>query len=387
MFNHAYRDPSSGAAACSRPGSVLLAWIAGAPAARAAERELLVFAAASLTNVLEELGARYTRETGQPVKFSFAASSALARQLEAGAGADVFISADVEWMDYVQARGLIDLRSRRDLLGNRLVLIAPASSSIALEDRAGLPLAEALGTGPARDRRPRLRSGRPLRALRARRRSACGARSSTGSCAPTTCAPALAFVPAARPARHRVRDRREGRSGVRVVGRLPRGLASADHLSGRGHCGRRLRSGAVSSSSWKRGFPGHVPAGRFHHASLTLTATGEPMHRYLVPHLPWRRSRSRPFRRRPSVEERLEQCSRRSKPSARRSRPSRSCSRRKPPISRSCAWGWPAGRARRAARSPPGRDRRAQAGGSRDKARRPGRAADRNGRGPSDDHE
>ena len=72
------------------------------------DQEILVFAAASLANVLDEIGTAYTQQTKQPVKFSYAASSALARQLEAGARADVFFSADLEWMDYVQARGLID---------------------------------------------------------------------------------------------------------------------------------------------------------------------------------------------------------------------------------------------------------------------------------------
>jgi molybdate transport system substrate-binding protein len=127
----------------------------GSPAGRAAEPELLVFAAASLTNVLEALGPDYTKATGQPVKFSFAASSALARQLEAGAAADVFLSADIEWMDYVQARGLIVRTSRRDLLGNRLILIAPASSTVALEIKPGFALAEALGA------RGRLATGDP----------------------------------------------------------------------------------------------------------------------------------------------------------------------------------------------------------------------------------
>jgi molybdate transport system substrate-binding protein len=125
--------------------ALLLSLASQAPAARAAEPELLVFAAASLTNVLEELGALYTRVTSQPVKFSFAASSALARQLEAGATADVFLSADLEWMDYVEQRELIDRASRRDLLGNRLVLIAPKESLVSLELVPGFPLAEALG--------------------------------------------------------------------------------------------------------------------------------------------------------------------------------------------------------------------------------------------------
>jgi molybdate transport system substrate-binding protein len=121
------------------------AWI-GAPA-RAADPELLVFVAASLTNALEAIGPLYTKETGQTVKFSFAASSALARQLEAGAAADAFVSADIEWMDYVQARGLITRETRRDLLGNHLVLIAPASSKVALQIAPGFALAKALGDG------------------------------------------------------------------------------------------------------------------------------------------------------------------------------------------------------------------------------------------------
>jgi molybdate transport system substrate-binding protein len=115
--------------------------------ARAADPELLVFAAASLTNVLDALGPEYTKATGQPVKFSFAASSALARQLEAGASADVFLSADAEWMDYVQTRNLIDPSTRRDLLGNRLVLIAPASNTVTLKIEPGFALGRALGSG------------------------------------------------------------------------------------------------------------------------------------------------------------------------------------------------------------------------------------------------
>jgi molybdate transport system substrate-binding protein len=118
----------------------------GAPA-RAADPELLVFAAASLTNALEALGPVYAKAAGQPVKFSFAASSALARQLEAGATADVFMSADLEWMDYVQQRGLIDPATRRDLVGNHLVLIAPTSSRVALAIEPGFALAKALGNG------------------------------------------------------------------------------------------------------------------------------------------------------------------------------------------------------------------------------------------------
>jgi molybdate transport system substrate-binding protein len=118
-----------------------------AHAADEASPDLLVFAAASLTSVLDEIGTAYTQQTRQQVKFSYAASSALARQLEAGARADVFFSADLEWMDYVQARGLIDRSTRRNVLGNRLALVAPADSKVELKIAPGFKLAETLGKG------------------------------------------------------------------------------------------------------------------------------------------------------------------------------------------------------------------------------------------------
>jgi molybdate transport system substrate-binding protein len=108
---------------------------------------IIVFAAASLTNALQELGDGFTKETSIPVKFSFAASSTLARQIENGAPADVFLSADLEWMDYLQTRNLIQADSRHDMLGNRLVLIAPADSKLKLKIEPHFPLLEALGRG------------------------------------------------------------------------------------------------------------------------------------------------------------------------------------------------------------------------------------------------
>ena len=120
---------------------------AAAPSDKVGEPALVVFAAASLTNVLQELGDGFTRETGIRVKFSFAASSALARQIENGAPADVFFPADIEWMDYLQARKLIDADSRHDVVGNRLVLIAPADSLVQLSIGPKFPLAAALGKG------------------------------------------------------------------------------------------------------------------------------------------------------------------------------------------------------------------------------------------------
>ena len=88
---------------------------------------LTVFAAASLKESLDEAAAAYEKSTGQAVRVSYAASSALARQIEQGAPADAFLSADLDWMDYLQQRELIDTDTRRNLLGNTLVLIAPAS--------------------------------------------------------------------------------------------------------------------------------------------------------------------------------------------------------------------------------------------------------------------
>jgi molybdate transport system substrate-binding protein len=115
------------------------------PASFAAERVLTVFAAASLTDVLEEAGSAYTKHSGVPVRFSFAASSALARQIESGAPADVFVSADQEWMDYLAGRRLVQTDTRTDVAGNSLVLVAPADSKATVRVQPGMPLAQLLG--------------------------------------------------------------------------------------------------------------------------------------------------------------------------------------------------------------------------------------------------
>src|SRR5471032_366533 len=107
--------------------------------------ELVVFGAASLTNVLQDIGSAYTAQTGQHAQLSFAASSALARQIEAGTRADVFVSADEDWMDYLATRKLIEPKSRHDIVMNRLVLIAPAQSPIKLKIASHFALAAALG--------------------------------------------------------------------------------------------------------------------------------------------------------------------------------------------------------------------------------------------------
>ena len=116
--------------------------------ARAAETgDVTVYAAASLTNVLQDVDKAFEASGGAKVKFSFAASSLLAKQIEAGAGADAFFSADTEWMDYLATRNLIQPATRKDLLSNSLVLIAGKDSTITLDIKPGFALATALGDG------------------------------------------------------------------------------------------------------------------------------------------------------------------------------------------------------------------------------------------------
>lgn len=107
-------------------------------------KPIVVYAAASLTDALKEIGTAWEARGGSKVQFSFAASSMLARQIEAGAGADVFFSADIDWMDYLQSRSLIAAPTRTNLLGNRLVLVAPVTSKIELKIAPGFALAAAL---------------------------------------------------------------------------------------------------------------------------------------------------------------------------------------------------------------------------------------------------
>ncbi len=106
-----------------------------------------MFAAASLANVLGDLDNSFTARTGIRVTSSLAASSTLAKQIEAGAPADAFFSADLQWMDYLQQRGLLRPGSRRDVVGNSLVLIAPAVRPLRVEIGPGFDLAQLLGGG------------------------------------------------------------------------------------------------------------------------------------------------------------------------------------------------------------------------------------------------
>lgn len=107
--------------------------------------KVTVFAAASLQEALEEVAKPFEERTGHSVVTSFAGSSALARQIQSGAPADLFISADPDWADYVEQRGLVVAGSRRNLVRNELVLVAPANSKIDMKLVPGVDIAGALG--------------------------------------------------------------------------------------------------------------------------------------------------------------------------------------------------------------------------------------------------
>jgi molybdate transport system substrate-binding protein len=124
-----------------------LAGLTPQPAA-AQDKLITVFAAASMKNALDDVSAAYTKSTGTKVTASYAASSALARQIEQGAPADVFMSADLKWMDFLQEKKAIRADTRVNLLGNRLVLIVPKDSKVQKVDIAkGLDLAKLIGDG------------------------------------------------------------------------------------------------------------------------------------------------------------------------------------------------------------------------------------------------
>lgn len=117
------------------------------PLARAQSTGLVVFAAASLKNALDEIAGAWSKETGKPApRISYAASSALAKQMEQGAPADLFISADTDWMDYVEKKDLIKKDTRFNLLGNKIVLIAPRDSKTTVAVKPGFDLAKALNS-------------------------------------------------------------------------------------------------------------------------------------------------------------------------------------------------------------------------------------------------
>ena len=127
--------------------AAVLTLAAGTAPAAAQSRDVLVFAAASLKNALDEIAAQWQRESGKKAAISYAASNTLIKQIEQGAPADIFISADLDWMDYGQQKNLIKPDTRSNLLGNRLVLVAPKDSNISANIQPGFDLAALLKGG------------------------------------------------------------------------------------------------------------------------------------------------------------------------------------------------------------------------------------------------
>jgi len=130
---------------------ILAGSLFAAPALAASAAEppapVVVFAAASLKNALDDVKTAWEHKTGKSAVVDYAASNALAKQIEQGAPADIFVSADRDWMQYLSDKGLTRKASERDLLGNRLVLVAPAASAVQLRIETGFDLAGALGDG------------------------------------------------------------------------------------------------------------------------------------------------------------------------------------------------------------------------------------------------
>ncbi len=120
----------------------------GDPLACAAETaSTTIFAAASTTNAITDIAKLFEQKKKAKVTHSFASSSTLAKQIEQGAPADVFLSANPKWMDYLEKKKMIVPQSRFNLLGNKIVLIAPASSSLKVHISPQFDLAKALGNG------------------------------------------------------------------------------------------------------------------------------------------------------------------------------------------------------------------------------------------------
>lgn len=127
---------------------VLLAASMGLSAAQAQTKEVVIFAAASLKNALDEIAGNWAKAAGEPMpKISYAASNTLAKQIEQGAPADMFLSADLDWMDYAASKDLIKKDSRVSLLANRIALVAGKDSKVDIKLAPGADLAKALAGG------------------------------------------------------------------------------------------------------------------------------------------------------------------------------------------------------------------------------------------------
>lgn len=149
-YSRAWTLVDTRAMGCTRRGA-LAALFAFALAALAPQpalaQPLRVFAASSLTDALSEAGRAYAAAGHPAPVFNFASSSVLARQIDQGARADIFVSADEPWMDYLAERRLIDVSTRVSFLSNRLVLVSPADRPLHVQLRSGFDLAGALDGG------------------------------------------------------------------------------------------------------------------------------------------------------------------------------------------------------------------------------------------------
>ncbi|KZD10999.1 molybdate ABC transporter substrate-binding protein [Oceanibaculum pacificum] len=128
-------------------GLAIAAGVLAQPALAQDKTPVTVFAAASLKNALDAVAGAWMKQGGIPPRISYAGSSALARQIEQGAPADVFISADIDWMDFLQQRNLVKPETRSNLLGNSIVLVAQKDTAQKLTIEAGFPLADLLKGG------------------------------------------------------------------------------------------------------------------------------------------------------------------------------------------------------------------------------------------------
>ena len=117
------------------------------PTISSAQEKVVIFAAASLKNAVDDIVEDWETRTGKTAAVSYAGSSTLAKQIEQGAPADIFMSADLEWMGYLSGKGLTVKESERVLLGNRLALVAPTDSQVTAKISPGFDLADVLGDG------------------------------------------------------------------------------------------------------------------------------------------------------------------------------------------------------------------------------------------------
>ncbi len=127
--------------------AVSVAFLGTAALPAMAAEKVTVFAAASLKNALDAANAAWAKESGKEATASYAASSALAKQIEGGAPADVFISADLDWMDYLAKKDLIKADTRSNLLGNRIVLVAAKDKAKPVDIKQDFDLSGLLGDG------------------------------------------------------------------------------------------------------------------------------------------------------------------------------------------------------------------------------------------------